>query len=220
MMNEKDLKQLELEYDEIKTSIDENNDFIKSSRLNKLLPVWERIQKRKDEKPDLTLKEYQEFTGRKFPKISKRDKFKRIYVEWDNAIDNVVTEYGYKNSELLYAALEKLGQKKEDNKKLATKLKMIINRLNKAKEGKQTDKHKLKEAVASIDELQKIHKRRSQQAQKTDELREHSITIDNDDERVIAWLKRPGSADIISVDTPSISGSNKIKITPKTPRLR
>jgi hypothetical protein len=83
-------------------------EMVAQSPLRRLLPVWKRIQRRKDQVADLTLKEYREITGREYPCNSKRDQFGRVYVSWDNAIDNVVTQYGYETPQELYDALEQL----------------------------------------------------------------------------------------------------------------
>lgn len=96
----------ETEKQEIEESISQSN-------LNRLLPVWDRIQSRKDQKTDLTLKEYQEITGRSYPAHPIKDKFGRIYVSWDDAIDNVASEYGYDTPEELYQGLEQLAGSRE-----------------------------------------------------------------------------------------------------------
>jgi hypothetical protein len=82
--------------------------YLVESRLKNLVPIYNRIQKRKDQNTNLTLKEYQLITGRSYPCHTIRDQFGRIYVSWENAIDNVVTEYGYENAEQLYNALENI----------------------------------------------------------------------------------------------------------------
>ncbi len=83
-------------------------DTLQSSKLKRLLPIYNRIQRRKDQPTDITLMEYQDITGKTAPHHIIKDKFGRQYVSWDNAIDNVATEYGYERPEYLYEALEQL----------------------------------------------------------------------------------------------------------------
>jgi hypothetical protein len=49
--------------------------------------------------------------------------------------------------------------------------------------------------------LRRIHARRSDKAQATDEARENAVTIQSDDKRVEGWKHDPGSADVAGIDT-------------------
>jgi hypothetical protein len=112
----------------------------------KLYPLWDRIQRRKDQNNDLTIKEYRDITGKEHPAHVITDKQGREYVSWDNAIDNIATDYGYDTPEDLFNDLERYVQARGDaegyremSKMAAASLKGIeshIKVLNKIKEGK------------------------------------------------------------------------------------
>jgi len=81
---------------------------IKASKLKKLLPIWHRIQRRKDQNPALTLKEYRDYTGKAGPPATSLTPDKQ-HVLWRDALDSVVTEYGYEDTEALMEGLNQLG---------------------------------------------------------------------------------------------------------------
>jgi len=82
-------------------------EYLAQDRLSNLLPVYNRIQRRKDQTTDLTLREYRQIIGRTYPCHTIKHNGS-IYVSWENAIDNVVTEYGFETPEEIYNALSKL----------------------------------------------------------------------------------------------------------------
>lgn len=96
-------------------------------KLAGLLPVYNRIQSRKDQNMDITISEYQAITGSMRPGKVKTDMFGREYVSFETCLDRVCNEYGYENSETLYAALERLAQ--YQNKQMAGR-KVLVKRVN------------------------------------------------------------------------------------------
>jgi hypothetical protein len=115
---------LEKRKEEISQIIDENSNEAsalleaeKESKLAdvmpKLAPLWDRIQRRKDQNSNLTLKEYQDITGKRYP-AHIINYLGKEYVAWDNAIDNIAAEYGYETPEDLYNDLENLMRARED----------------------------------------------------------------------------------------------------------
>ncbi|KKN70399.1 hypothetical protein LCGC14_0430940 [marine sediment metagenome] len=95
--------------DEVAAEIEGHEDTIRNSNLQRLLPVWKRMQRRKDQPSDLTIKEYKDFTGKSEvpPTSLTRDK---KHVIWTDALDSVVTEFGYETVEDLMVDLNRLGE--------------------------------------------------------------------------------------------------------------
>ena len=130
--------------------------------LPKLYPLWDRMERRKDQKNDLTLKEYQNITGKQYPAHIIKDKQGREYVSWDNAIDNIAAEYGYETPEALYNDLEKLviaRQGAEDYQEIAKMAATDVNNaersikiLARVKEGKYAIKESDEESAKSTPE--------------------------------------------------------------------
>ncbi len=85
---------------------------IQGDKLKPLLPLWRRIQRTKDQKPDLTIKEYKDLTGSKTvsPTILSADK---KHVTFPEAMDRIASEYGYETPDVLLTALNRLGENSE-----------------------------------------------------------------------------------------------------------
>jgi len=123
------------------------------------------MERRKDQKNDLTLKEYQSLTGKNYPAHIIKDKQGREYVSWDNAVDNFATEYGYETPEALYNDLEKLVIARQDAEGYQEVTKMAatdanntersIKLLKRVKEGKYDIKASTEESGESTPETSK-----------------------------------------------------------------
>ena len=103
-----ELETFNTELFEVNAQIEGFEATIAESKLKKLLPVWNRMQRRKDQPPHLTLKEYRDLTGKRIvPETSLTPDKKHVY--WMDALDSVVTEYGYKTTDELLEGLNDLG---------------------------------------------------------------------------------------------------------------
>jgi hypothetical protein len=75
-------------------------------------------------------------------------------------------------------------------------------------------------ARVSLAELLRIHAGRSQLSRATDERLSHQITISPDSPRVRAWIRGPGRADIVGIDTPGHRKGAKPKSKAPTTGLK
>ncbi len=105
---------------ETQLKIDGLTELIDNHGLKHLLPLWYRVQNRKDQNNDITLKEFQSLTGRQAiaSQFIKIDQFKRQYIDFDNALDCIVNEMGFENTEALYNELGILAKYNDDLKSL------------------------------------------------------------------------------------------------------
>ncbi len=87
-----------------------NRAIVAEDKLYRLLPIYRRIQRRKDQVADITLREYRELTGKEFASHVVTGVNGRKYVSFQSALDYVCDEYGYEDSESLYEALENLAR--------------------------------------------------------------------------------------------------------------
>jgi hypothetical protein len=107
-------KELDTQIEQVKTEAQLAREYVKEHPLYRMLPIWDRIQRRSDEKPDITLKEYVELTGNRSPQHIITDKFGRQYVSWDDAMDGIMSEYGrYETTDELYNDLENLALQRQ-----------------------------------------------------------------------------------------------------------
>ncbi len=106
---ERDMYFLEEETAGLKEAIEDFFGRTGVRRLEIVQQLWNRIQKRKDELRRITVKEYKDVTGRKttgnVPIIIGEGGHK--YISWEDALDGIVREFGFDDSEALYDALEK-----------------------------------------------------------------------------------------------------------------
>ncbi|GAI74286.1 unnamed protein product, partial [marine sediment metagenome] len=102
------IAEIQRQIDETQAEIEALDQTIESSKIKKLLPIWHRIQRRKDQNPALTLKEYRDYTGKAGPPATSLTPDKK-HVLWMDALDSVVTEYGYEDTEALMEGLNQLG---------------------------------------------------------------------------------------------------------------
>jgi len=126
--------EIQLQIDETQAEIEALAQTIKSSKIKKLLPIWHRIQRRKDQNPALTLKEYRDYTGKAGPPATSLTPDKK-HVLWMDALDSVVTEYSYEDTEALMEGLNQLGDASVRLPKLRSELSYL--------------RHELKEVEAS-----------------------------------------------------------------------
>jgi len=115
------IAEIEGQVEETRAEIEGLEQTIKSSKIKKLIPIWHRIQRRKDQNPALTLKEYRDYTGKAEPPATSLTPDKK-HVLWRDALDSVVTEYGYEDTEALMEGLNQLGAASARLQKLRSEL--------------------------------------------------------------------------------------------------
>jgi len=129
--------EIDLQIYETQAEIKALEETIKYSKLQKLLPIWHRIQRRKDQNPALTLKEYRDYTGKAGPPATSLTP-DRKHVLWIDALDSVVTEYGYADTEALMEGLNQIGDASVRLPKLRSELSYLKHRV-KEKEASPTE---------------------------------------------------------------------------------
>ena len=112
-----EIERMGFELEQTKAEIEAITNLRTESKLKKLLPVWRRIQKKIDQVADLTLKEFRDFTGHASPPARALTPDGKHVLAQD-ALDSVVSEYGFENTEALMNALNSLGDAVDNLKKL------------------------------------------------------------------------------------------------------
>jgi len=120
--------ELESRIEQTQAEIEALEPDIKYSKIMRLLPIWHRIQRRKDQNPALTLKEYRDFTGKASPPATSLTPDKK-HIYWRDALDSVVSEYGYEDTEALMEGLNQLGDDSARLSRLRSELSFLKRRL-------------------------------------------------------------------------------------------
>jgi len=124
-------------------------DYIKRHPARKLIYLVKKGGKRKGEVLDITVKQYKELTGKSFvPRTSLTPDKKHVY--WYDALDSVVSEYGYKTTDELGQAIEQLHKSMREVEDLKKQRNYLIIELGEEKMPKVKAKPEVKRKAKVI----------------------------------------------------------------------